>query len=312
MRIIVDRLTDKCRIVDEIIVNEERESNPTRTSEDVLVQTLGEISVHIYKLEGIKILHTISKSSRQAIISIVNHHATIFMGFNFDGNVGVSINGMITSQNPYEHVFNNCMGRDTILQIDKNRWEYISIFVDQRKANDFLMDIGNTVIKQFKMSFTKEIFEVTRQIITCKLNGYFRPLYYASKVKELFILQYYQYTHFRCEDKLVSRRDYIILYKAVKLIHEEYLDPIEVSDVCKRVGTNKSKLRTLFKEHFNVTINKYLIKLRMTYAMSILLNNSSTISEVSHLLNYSTPNHFSRAYKNYFGRYPSEIINKQR
>lgn len=68
-----------------------------------------------------------------------------------------------------------------------------------------------------------------------------------------------------------------------------------------------SILSKLFTQVRGITIEKYSILHRIEYAKELLCYNQMTISEISYILDYSSPAHFSRNFKETTGMSPKQF-----
>lgn len=97
------------------------------------------------------------------------------------------------------------------------------------------------------------------------------------------------------------------LIEAKRIIEDNLANPPSLSELSKRVGINEFDLKKGFKEQFGHTVFGYLGEQRMALALDLLKANSQTIAEVSSIVGYKNPQHFSSAFKKKFGQKPSEI-----
>lgn len=96
---------------------------------------------------------------------------------------------------------------------------------------------------------------------------------------------------------LLTIKDYLDLHFAEK---------IALNDLAHMFYINKFYLTRVFKEQFGVTINGYLIQLRITKAKQLLRFSDKTVDEISMECGYDDSNYFSRLFKKVEGISPSE------
>lgn len=94
--------------------------------------------------------------------------------------------------------------------------------------------------------------------------------------------------------------------EVIDIIHQEYHTQLKVSDIAKRVGFTESYLSVLFKKETGEKIVEYLTKVRMKKARELLKDPSFKIYEISELIGYGDPNHFSKYFKKIEGVFPLE------
>lgn len=78
-----------------------------------------------------------------------------------------------------------------------------------------------------------------------------------------------------------------------------------ISDLAEMAHMGPSKFKNSFKQVFGLPPFEYRNRVRMEFAMEEIQQNAKSPTEVSHLLGYSHPSNFTKAYKKYFGQLPS-------
>jgi AraC-like DNA-binding protein len=83
-----------------------------------------------------------------------------------------------------------------------------------------------------------------------------------------------------------------------------------VDDICKEVGISRVQLYRKVKALLNCTITEYILSRRLKKARYLLLNESYSISEITYMVGFSTPNYFSTVFKANYECTPSEFKKK--
>ncbi len=91
-------------------------------------------------------------------------------------------------------------------------------------------------------------------------------------------------------------------------IDDNFLTLTSLLQVSDYFGFSYNYLCKIFKEQYGYGMQDYLISKKMNYAKMLLKENKS-LTEISEILNYTSPYNFSRAFKKYFGFSPSNIKN---
>lgn len=112
--------------------------------------------------------------------------------------------------------------------------------------------------------------------------------------------------------ELVEDREAIIVNKVkalvIKNIHQGKEKPQHqnFSDfLTSNIGIEYSQMSKLFSEIEGNTIEHYIIKQRIERAKELLIYNELTLSQISYELNYSSPQHLSRQFKQLTGFTPT-------
>ncbi len=100
-------------------------------------------------------------------------------------------------------------------------------------------------------------------------------------------------------ERLLFARDYLIK-------HIE--NPPSLPELSRLAGINEFKLKNGFKELFGLPVFAWLADYRLETARTELLKNERTITEIAFELGFSSPQHFSMAFKKKFGVPPGQII----
>ena len=82
--------------------------------------------------------------------------------------------------------------------------------------------------------------------------------------------------------------------------------PPRLADIAADAGLSASKLKRAFKHLFGTSVYQYHLGVRLDRARRLLESAPFTVAEVSERVGYSTPSHFSRAYRARFGISPLE------
>lgn len=89
-------------------------------------------------------------------------------------------------------------------------------------------------------------------------------------------------------------------------IDKNYMTPLDLSDVSKMAGMNRTYFSKYFKSIAGYTFKDYIENLRLKKARELLKNKDLKISEIAEYLGY-TPKCFSEAFKRVFGITPKDL-----
>lgn len=150
------------------------------------------------------------------------------------------------------------------------------------------------------------IKSVIGDIIHCKFTGVLKKVYLEAKMMELVTLQIAQQNS---DDSAKTnwRKDEVEkLEFAKELVEKNILTPCSIIELAEMTGLNDFKLKKGFKELFGNTVFGYLTDIRMEQAKTMILEGN-TITEVSDMVGYKNPQHFTVAFKKKFGFLPREL-----
>ena len=80
-----------------------------------------------------------------------------------------------------------------------------------------------------------------------------------------------------------------------------------VDDICKTIGVSRVQLYRKVKALLDCSITDYILARRLKKAKYLLTNENYSISEVSYIVGFSTPNYFSTVFKNKYGSTPTDF-----
>jgi AraC-like DNA-binding protein len=166
------------------------------------------------------------------------------------------------------------------------------------------------VIAQHSLMVTPELRQVINDILACRYTGGLKKLFLLSKSIEILVLQaeaYDKATRDGREPFLKPKSDAERIQYAREYLDEHVSDPPSLSGLSRIIGLNEYKLKRSFKETFHTTVFGYLSDVRLERARQALLESQKTISEIAYDLGYSSPQHFSMAFRKKFGVPPSSV-----
>ncbi len=114
-------------------------------------------------------------------------------------------------------------------------------------------------------------------------------------------------TTFACKF-LANEADREKIKKAREILLQHIGEPITIKALSRKVAINECYLKKGFKEIFGTTIFDFYQSQRMEHAKYLLYEKGLSVTEVSHLLGYSSISHFSTAFKKQTGIKPCELL----
>ena len=92
----------------------------------------------------------------------------------------------------------------------------------------------------------------------------------------------------------------------IGIIKERIYDTLKIEDLCKELNCGKTMLCSHFKKITGKTIIQEYNNLKTREAKKLIKSNQYSISQISNILNYSSPYYFSIAFKKNSGISPNE------
>ena len=143
----------------------------------------------------------------------------------------------------------------------------------------------------------------------CTRTGLLKRLFLEAKVLELLMLQVEQ-SELPVADRPEkgSRNSEVdAIYDAKTIIEKSVDAPPSIRELARLVGLNEFSLKKGFRDTFQTTIYGYVNELKMEQARQLILEGDKTIHEIASLAGYKNPQHFTVAFKKYYGYLPSKL-----
>lgn len=81
-----------------------------------------------------------------------------------------------------------------------------------------------------------------------------------------------------------------------------------VSALCEYLQISPGTLNRLFQAHLHESVAAYFLRIRMERARQLLETGQATIKETAFAMGFKHPNDFTRAFKKFCGKNPSDLL----
>lgn len=95
--------------------------------------------------------------------------------------------------------------------------------------------------------------------------------------------------------------------RALSFIHENLLFNPSNETIAEQCSLSVSRFKAKFKEQMGVTPHSYMNALKIDSAKVYLKNEKLSVTEIAHMLNFSSSNHFASVFKKYAGCTPTKF-----
>jgi AraC-like DNA-binding protein len=137
-----------------------------------------------------------------------------------------------------------------------------------------------------------------------------RPPLYKFKIRSMFmdiLHRFFDLVIFDINTSVADSR----IKKITRYISAHYAEKISVKKMAAMVGLHPVYLGALFKEETGITLNRYLIKVRIRNAENMLRSGEFRVNEVADLCGYTDNLYFYRQFKEICGFPPSDYFPKK-
>lgn len=106
----------------------------------------------------------------------------------------------------------------------------------------------------------------------------------------------------------LSQQNSLIVEKSKAYIDRNFAQKgLTLHEVAQKNHVSPNYLSYLFKKDTGSNLWEYVIKLRMEESRNLILNTDLRRYEISELVGYESPEHFSKIFKKYYGMSPSDL-----
>lgn len=197
--------------------------------------------------------------------------------------------------------------RETFLRLAEHSTDKL-----QRFSDAFLSAGEPVMLSERNAAVDIPLQRAIDDIRHCRFEGGLKKMFLYSKCLEILV---HQAEAFDREERRVLRycrteQDRERILYAREYLEKHCADPPTLPELARIVGVNEFKLKNGFRELFGTTVFGYLTDYRMELAQHALLDERRTVGEVAYALGYSSPQHFSSAFKKKFGCPPGDVVRK--
>lgn len=90
----------------------------------------------------------------------------------------------------------------------------------------------------------------------------------------------------------------------ISFIEENMTEPLQIKKLAELACLSETQFKKVFKEQTNMTVMKYVTKLRMEKAQALLTHTDYPLPIIGEKVGYQEPSAFSRKFSQYFGLSP--------
>jgi len=165
------------------------------------------------------------------------------------------------------------------------------------------------VLSTINMPITPEISAILQKLGNSDHSTFSDQLLLESKAIELFALQISQFEQLQNSEAPAKLKKIEMerMHEVREILIQQTGDQLSLRALAHLVGTNEFNLKRDFKALFGKTVFAYLNQHKMEKAKNMLIEEDTTVSEISKRMGYKHATHFTSAFKKYFGYLPNKI-----
>jgi len=289
---------------------------------EVIPLPYGNLEIKSWYFDGLRISMRKQRYNDYYLFEKINTQDVVYMQFNLKGRSTIYQLGNEYDVKPHLHnivyskgnnnTFRNGALESVVFEIQFAPPVFLKIIQDSnevlKRFADKMLEGKPVVLAPQSLEVTPDLEQAIQAIVNCRFTGGLKKMYLLSKSIEILVLQaeaYNRSLEVKANKGLNRTEKEKVLYAREYLI-ENVETPPSLSELSKIVGINEYNLKKGFKEVFNTTVFGYLSDYRLDTARQQLLDTAKTVSEIAYELGYSSPQHFSSAFRKKFGISPRD------
>lgn len=184
--------------------------------------------------------------------------------------------------------------------------EYISFCTDDMLDDKLLTPLknGHLMIRPRIKDAAKELCEQLAEIYMAKNDE--KKLEIAVQIKTKIILL--QFILRMWENGFIIENDKsgrnTVEKEMISYIQQSFTGEISLKEFGEQFHLSEKYVSQYFKEHFHITLSKYVTYLRLEHAKQLLQNSDIPVTEVAMLSGYQNVSYFIRSFKKTYGVSP--------
>ncbi len=193
----------------------------------------------------------------------------------------------------------------TYIADSKIPWEYAWIEFDGLRVKQTIEMAGLNINNPVYKARYKDIAQTMKEEMLYIINHKDASPFHLIGHLYIFIDALLRSSNSTQITKGNTLRDFYIK-EAISYIEQNFQNEITIEDIAKFCGLNRSYFGKIFHENIGKTPQEFLISYRMTKAAELLKLTDLPIADIGNAVGYPNQLHFSRAFKNVYGKPPRQ------
>lgn len=185
-------------------------------------------------------------------------------------------------------------------------WVYEWVGFTGTRAQDFLNALNLSVEHPIIVDRNKTYRSFFNAIVKRYVNNGYSDISSLGALYELFGELIYDK-----EGAQEMSKTSVTVQLAKDFIKYNFQNDITIEDIAKNANVTPNYLSAIFQKEENMTTKRYLTKVRMTQAMSLLQSGKMKVKDVAEAVGYPNQLHFSNEFKKYFGKSPISYLGQE-
>ncbi len=184
-------------------------------------------------------------------------------------------------------------------------WSYVWIGVDGKDAANFFEKCGFTDSEYVvRLKNSSKFLSIIEQMAEHRSESGEEDLFLIGKMYEF--LGCFQSNLLRFADKREGNRN-DNLQRAVDYIHAHYYRDLSVTEICETLGFERSGLYRMFKKHFGISPQQYILRHRLETAQNYVTSTNMSLKTIALECGFNNYSYFYNSFCKYKGCAPKEF-----
>lgn len=274
----------------------------TRFCTDGIHYSIRQYPVSDYVLDNLLYIQSFSYQENGPQFYTVRDNTTSFqILFTYDGCGVFEYQNKRYTLGPGDGIFINCRLPSEYRTIGKS-WKHCVLHLNGKNAEYLYSLYDKNGDVSFHQSITGHFQETLERIPHyMHLATPYRDIDVSNTLENLILMLIrskddYRFTGADVPDNIHAVVDYM---------YSHYAEEVSLDDLAVVSGYNKFYLCRLFKKHFNMSPQEYVIQLRIQRAKELLRDTEMPIQNIGNLTGIHDPNYFYRLFKSRSGVSPA-------
>lgn len=274
--------------------------------------------IYNYSCESFKIAYIKCKNVENILFKYKNDQKSLTSKFTLKGESTLISKSKEKKLKSFHHSL--CDGEYIIEEVrNQSDFESITIDLDFNWFEKFTESLSENMDEEICFDYNRLFSEYNPKIISWQMidtlnhilkilhPNFFNNIYLGWKVKELLLLQIIQRRYTSSPFKFCLNQDREFLERIIQFVQKNFIHITSVKTIYEQFDLPPAAVQNIVKSNLGISLKDYLTRVRMQFALEKLKQGTMNICEISYTLQYSTPNHFSRAFKNFYGKNPKDL-----
>lgn len=180
---------------------------------------------------------------------------------------------------------------DKKIKLNENLKNYVYLIVEEARKT-FDIAISNPNLKKLELLKTAPLGgeQLIKNYLEIFLIELIRSLTETKKGNNSFLKK--------------SEYDNKFIDDIVKILNQKVYSSLDIDDICGATAYSRAHIFREFKKITGKTVMNYYSDLKMEKAKQLLRETDNSVSNIAEILNFDTPNYFSKTFKKKIGLTP--------